>query len=290
MGPQELPAPAPATTTHSVTLSTPGAKLIVCSSGALTLYEDGTEGRSGRIMAKANLQLPAACAAEVMALVWQRAAPGGHVSEAVVQWGPPGAPVAELLLKAAGTTAGQRWCQVRWGVQVVVGRVRGLAWGPERCQTPCGEGHAGVAVALAHAVSSHTRRAACHPASAPGVRTWPNCCQQPCTCRPLLPPQSLDQGFVLELHLSRDYASTAEVTVELEPSGHWFGGAHFIRQLWPLNQAAIELGPYYGGPGRCRMCVCVGGGGSCFVGGCQNPGPPRRQGTAERSPRSCHRL
>ena len=24
-----------------------------------------------------------------------------------------------------------------------------------------------------------------------------------------------------------------------------FGGGHLIRQLWPLNQAALELGPWY---------------------------------------------
>lgn len=46
--------------------------------------------------------------------------------------------------------------------------------------------------------------------------------------------------------MSRQHADSAEVAVELEPSGHWFGGAHLIRQLWPLNHAAIEMGPWYG--------------------------------------------
>lgn len=67
--------------------------------------------------------------------------------------------------------------------------------------------------------------------------------------------QGLAQGFVLELHVSREQASYAEIAVELNPSGHWFGGAHLIRQMWPLNQAAMELGPYYAfDNGEFRVC------------------------------------
>ncbi len=36
-----------------------------------------------------------------------------------------------------------------------------------------------------------------------------------------LPLQSLSQGFVMELHVSREHAKTAELAVELDPSGHW---------------------------------------------------------------------
>ncbi len=37
----------------------------------------------------------------------------------------------------------------------------------------------------------------------------------------------------------------AEVCLDLQPSGHWFGGGHFMRQLWPLDAASWETGPYY---------------------------------------------
>ena len=37
----------------------------------------------------------------------------------------------------------------------------------------------------------------------------------------------------------------AEISIALEPSGHWFGGGHFIRQMWPLNDASLEVGPWY---------------------------------------------
>lgn len=37
----------------------------------------------------------------------------------------------------------------------------------------------------------------------------------------------------------------AEVCLDLQPSGHWFGGGHFMRQLWPLDAASWETGPFY---------------------------------------------
>ncbi|GJQ13410.1 hypothetical protein GpartN1_g5201.t1 [Galdieria partita] len=32
---------------------------------------------------------------------------------------------------------------------------------------------------------------------------------------------------------------------ELPISGHWYGGAHSLRQFWPTERACLELGPYY---------------------------------------------
>lgn len=34
-------------------------------------------------------------------------------------------------------------------------------------------------------------------------------------------------------------------TFELPISGHWYGGAHSLRQFWPTERACLELGPYY---------------------------------------------
>mmetsp|Transcript_2135 Transcript_2135/g.4403 ORF Transcript_2135/g.4403 Transcript_2135/m.4403 type:complete len:848 (+) Transcript_2135:24-2567(+) len=57
----------------------------------------------------------------------------------------------------------------------------------------------------------------------------------------------MKKGFVLEFKVQADAApsSGAEISVKLEPSGHWFGGGHFIRQIWPLNDASLEVGPWY---------------------------------------------
>jgi myogenesis-regulating glycosidase len=55
---------------------------------------------------------------------------------------------------------------------------------------------------------------------------------------------SLSRGFVLDYQVARSAGTAAEVAIDLRPSGHWFGGGHFIRQLWPLNSAAIEVGPW----------------------------------------------
>ena len=37
----------------------------------------------------------------------------------------------------------------------------------------------------------------------------------------------------------------AELTVELDSGSHWYGGAHLLRQLWPLERANWEVGPLY---------------------------------------------
>lgn len=57
--------------------------------------------------------------------------------------------------------------------------------------------------------------------------------------------QGLEHGFVLDLRVRRSVADQAEITFDMEASGQWFGGAHLMRQLWPLNLASWEVGPWY---------------------------------------------
>jgi len=59
--------------------------------------------------------------------------------------------------------------------------------------------------------------------------------------------QELSRGFVIDYKVASTNAPIggAEIAVHLEPSGYWFGGGHFIRQMWPLNDAALEVGPWY---------------------------------------------
>ena len=37
----------------------------------------------------------------------------------------------------------------------------------------------------------------------------------------------------------------AEIITDVDSSGKWFGGGHFVRQEWPLNGACQEVGPHY---------------------------------------------
>jgi hypothetical protein len=60
--------------------------------------------------------------------------------------------------------------------------------------------------------------------------------------------KNMKRGFVLEYEIACDLAkesSGAEIAIRMERSGHWFGGGHFIRQIWPLNDASLEVGPWY---------------------------------------------
>lgn len=60
--------------------------------------------------------------------------------------------------------------------------------------------------------------------------------------------KNLSRGFVLDFLVNSTAmpsSSGAEIAIHLEPSGYWFGGGHFIRQVWPLNNAALEVGPWY---------------------------------------------
>eukprot|EP00871_Galdieria_phlegrea_P005607 jgi/Galph1/6047/GphlegSOOS_G4707.1 len=47
-----------------------------------------------------------------------------------------------------------------------------------------------------------------------------------------------------QLEVSKD-EKIPSITFELPSSGHWYGGAHSLRQFWPVERACLELGPYY---------------------------------------------
>ena len=55
----------------------------------------------------------------------------------------------------------------------------------------------------------------------------------------------LDDGFALDFSMDDwQYGhTTAEIVVELAPSGNWFGGAHQMRSHWPLENGCWEIGP-----------------------------------------------
>eukprot|EP00897_Mesotaenium_endlicherianum_P009994 jgi/Mesen1/9022/ME000565S08339 len=60
--------------------------------------------------------------------------------------------------------------------------------------------------------------------------------------------KDLQGGFVLEYsvrHVAGGVVDMAEVTLDLGTSGHWFGGGHFMKQHWPLNLGAFEVGPFF---------------------------------------------
>ena len=55
----------------------------------------------------------------------------------------------------------------------------------------------------------------------------------------------LANGFVLEKRVSGAGTDMAEIRIDVDSAGRWFGGAHFMNQLWPLNKAVWETGPFY---------------------------------------------
>ena len=62
--------------------------------------------------------------------------------------------------------------------------------------------------------------------------------------------ERLAGGFVVDFAVNPDATADperamAELTVELEESGDWFGGGHLMRQHWPLNLGCWEVGPHY---------------------------------------------
>jgi hypothetical protein len=61
------------------------------------------------------------------------------------------------------------------------------------------------------------------------------------------PPQDLEEGFLLEWSVKNEPSTNhmAEVTLDMNTAGHWFGGGHFMRQHWPLNLGAFEVGPFF---------------------------------------------
>ncbi|QDZ19212.1 glycoside hydrolase [Chloropicon primus] len=57
--------------------------------------------------------------------------------------------------------------------------------------------------------------------------------------------KGLTRGFILEKYISTDHAEMTEIKIDVDSAGHWFGGAHFMNQLWPLNKVSWETGPFY---------------------------------------------
>jgi len=57
--------------------------------------------------------------------------------------------------------------------------------------------------------------------------------------------RGLANGFILEKRVRSVDTDRAEIRIDTETAGQWFGGGHFMRQVWPLNKASWEVGPYY---------------------------------------------
>ena len=62
--------------------------------------------------------------------------------------------------------------------------------------------------------------------------------------------ENLTSGFILnyvvQTNQENDYSvEMAEIITDVDSSGKWFGGGHFVRQEWPLNGACQEVGPHY---------------------------------------------
>eukprot|EP00850_Spirogloea_muscicola_P006760 SM000032S12144 [mRNA] locus=s32:710768:722399:- [translate_table: standard] len=57
----------------------------------------------------------------------------------------------------------------------------------------------------------------------------------------------LEEGFIMEYSIKHRPADVemAELVLDMRPSGHWFGGGHFMKQHWPLNLATFEVGPFF---------------------------------------------
>ena len=62
--------------------------------------------------------------------------------------------------------------------------------------------------------------------------------------------RNLKSGFIVDYTVKtcedNDHSvEMAEIVTDVESSGKWFGGGHFVRQEWPLNGACQEVGPHY---------------------------------------------
>ena len=60
----------------------------------------------------------------------------------------------------------------------------------------------------------------------------------------------LEEGFFLEISVPSKVdihgnMELAEMSVDLQSGGRWYGGAHLLRQLWPLDRTQWEIGPMY---------------------------------------------
>jgi hypothetical protein len=59
--------------------------------------------------------------------------------------------------------------------------------------------------------------------------------------------ESLEGGFVLDFAVNAELTAEpehamAELKVDMEESGDWFGGGHLMKQHWPLNLGCWEAG------------------------------------------------
>lgn len=61
----------------------------------------------------------------------------------------------------------------------------------------------------------------------------------------------ITDGFLIEVSAPVEtdeqtgQCTAASLDVDLRSGGRWYGGAHMLRQLWPLDRAQLEIGPYY---------------------------------------------
>lgn len=61
----------------------------------------------------------------------------------------------------------------------------------------------------------------------------------------------LEDGALIEVSVPMATSNAAELTVKLcdrsagGKAQHWYGGSHLLKQLWPLERAKIEIGPFY---------------------------------------------
>ena len=60
--------------------------------------------------------------------------------------------------------------------------------------------------------------------------------------------RNIADGLLLEVSAPMEDSGAAELTVKLcdvADEDHWYGGSHLLKQLWPLERAKIEMGPFY---------------------------------------------
>jgi hypothetical protein len=63
-------------------------------------------------------------------------------------------------------------------------------------------------------------------------------------------PQNLSDGFLVEFAVrprpgAAHPRDMAELVLDVASAGHWYGGGHLMRQHWPLERGAWEIGPHY---------------------------------------------
>ena len=189
-------------------------RLSLSACGAILVWN--AQGKSDRLVAQANLHLPSSCNG-VSPVIVEQDSQEGRVVNAILRWGPDSSPLAELHVTALGE--GISSPQDKSNVSNICSLCSFLCQLNNSCRTISKNLPLNDDVFLTAALSLST-----------------------------LPSyfQSLTHGFSLDFRVSPTTGhSCAEIGVQLAPSGFWFGGGHFIRQMWPLNDAALEVGPWY---------------------------------------------